>query len=222
MRSVGARHPAQKAVARPCWAGRYIPSVSDHERLLLKYRERVAGYTDVTDDFHERWLTWCRQVLTYGGHLVVHHLRPESDVDDLLTRAAVHGPKVRLVGGGRNCHANVAKLWIDGDIEAIGTGYALSDDGLWRQHSWGLDEDATVVETKFPCERYVGITLPPGESTVGFALNNYADDIREVLRQRSGRANDIVQVLAAIRHRRAHSERDERGGSGPPPAQTSE
>jgi hypothetical protein len=35
-----------------------------------------------------------------------------------------------------SCHWNVAALWLQKreGITAVATGYALSDDGLWRQH----------------------------------------------------------------------------------------
>ncbi len=37
------------------------------------------------------------------------------------------------------CHRNVARLWTEkkkgSRLVGIGTGYALSDDGLWRRHS---------------------------------------------------------------------------------------
>lgn len=189
--------------------GYILPVVNDRERLLSIYRERVAGYTGVRGDFLDRWLGWCRRVLAYGGDLVVPHVQPESDLDALLTHGALHGPKVRLVEGGRSCHANVAKLWIDGEIKAIGTGYALTD-GLWRQHSWGLDDDTTVVETKSPCERYIGIHLPAGEPSVRFALSNYAGDIRRVLEQRTDRANEIVRVLRATHDARPVAQGAER------------
>jgi hypothetical protein len=107
---------------------------------------------------------------------------------------------------GGDCHANVAKLWIGGGIDAVGIGYALHD-GLWRQHSWGARQNGTVLETKWPCERYVGLRLSPGEPTVRFALSNYDGDIRAVLKAGNGRASDIVRVLRAVRDRRVESER---------------
>jgi hypothetical protein len=182
---------------------------SERDRLLLLYRARVAGYADVSDDFRDQWLAWCRMVLAHGGDLVVPPLHPEPDLDQLLAAGTLYGPRVSALELGGDCHANVAKLWIDGRIDAVGTGYALYE-GLWRQHSWGVDQDGTVLETKWLCERYVGLTLPSGEPTVRFALSNYEDDIREVLKGGTGRANEIVRVLRAVRNRRAESEaRDE-------------
>jgi hypothetical protein len=190
-----------------CQRGGYgLPVSNERDRLLLLYRERVAGYADVSDDFRDRWLAWCRAVLAHGGDLVVPPLHPEPDLDRLLAAGALQGPRVRALELGGDCHANVARLWIDGGVDAAGTGYALHD-GLWRQHSWGVDHDGTVLETKSLCERYVGLTLPPGEPTVRFALSNHEDDIRKVLKDGTGRANEIIRVLRAVRNRRAESER---------------
>lgn len=105
-----------------------------------------------------------------------------------------------LIWGG-DCHANVAGLWIDGAVAAVGTGYALFD-GLWRQHSWGMHADGTVQETKWPCERYYGVNLPEGESTVRFVLNSYDGDMKAMLRAGGGRVGEIVRVLQAVRQRR--------------------
>jgi hypothetical protein len=42
----------------------------------------------------------------------------------------------------------------------IATGYTLSADGLWRQHSWGLDAgDGRVLETTERRVRYRGYVL---------------------------------------------------------------
>jgi hypothetical protein len=60
----------------------------------------------------------------------------------------------------------VARLWIDGEIEAIGTGYSFFE-GLWRQHSWGVRADGMLQETKWPYERYFGVILPSGRRRRG-------------------------------------------------------
>jgi hypothetical protein len=175
--------------------------VADRDRLLQFYRERVAGY-DVDDGFHVRWSAWCRSVLSHGGELVVPPGTPEPDLDLLLASARVFAPPVAVADLGGDCHANVAKLWLDGEIAAVGTGYALSED-LWRQHSWGVDADGGIMETKVGCERYYGVTLPPGEPTVLFALNGFDGDVKARLRAGGGRTGEIIRVLRAGRQRRS-------------------
>jgi hypothetical protein len=44
------------------------------------------------------------------------------------------------------CHDNCELLFAKNRISTIYVGYALSEDGLWRYHSWGVNEDK-IVET---------------------------------------------------------------------------
>lgn len=46
-----------------------------------------------------------------------------------------------------HCHDNSLKLLCRGKVVEMRSGYALSDDGLWRHHSWGVEEDGSLVET---------------------------------------------------------------------------
>lgn len=89
-------------------------------------------------------------------------------------------------------------LWIDGEIASIGTGYALSDDGLWRQHSWGLEADGVVVETTFERRSYVGIVLPARAPSMQFAGSNASDHLRAVLKQRGPRAKELVGMIREL------------------------
>lgn len=45
------------------------------------------------------------------------------------------------------CHDNVEQLYDECQIEESYEGYALSRDGLWRHHSWGVDGEGKIVET---------------------------------------------------------------------------
>lgn len=70
------------------------------------------------------------------------------------------------------CHENVSWLWTaqKREIVAIGTGYALSGDGLWRQHSWGIRRQ-DLLETTTRREKYYGILLQ-GALADSFAESN--------------------------------------------------
>jgi hypothetical protein len=72
----------------------------------------------------------------------------------------MHGPVKLRVMERCACHLNSSRLWLERKlgVVAIGTGFALSDDGLWRRHSWGIGRDC-LVETTCPRERYFGIAL---------------------------------------------------------------
>jgi hypothetical protein len=178
----------------------------EREHLLTLYRNRVTAYTGVGLDYGQRWRSWCGVLLSRGGSLVVPPGVAESDLDELLARAAVHGPTVRVRPGDvGECHRNVATLWIDGVIESIGTGYALSDDGLWRQHSWGVDPDGVVVETTDQRRVYVGIILPSRAPSMQFAGSNAQEHLKTVLQRRDERAWELIgmirELAALTRHR---------------------
>ena len=164
------------------------------------YRRRVDAYVDVDAEFGNRWRAWCRRLLAEGGRLVVPPRDPEPDLDELLASARVFGSAHESVAGQDNdCHANVAGLWVRGQVAAIGTGYALSEDGLWRQHSWGLRESGVVVETTYQRVRYVGIQVPAGPLSLLFALNNEAAQVKAVLAEGGQRAAEIIAILRAAR-----------------------
>jgi hypothetical protein len=63
------------------------------------------------------------------------------------------------------CHQNIAAIWKfqRPRIVSIATGYALSEDGLWRQHSWGILREG-LLETTAERRRYFGILLSGSEA----------------------------------------------------------
>jgi hypothetical protein len=85
------------------------------------------------------------------------------------------GPlQIKIMSKSR-CHENVARVWTRKrhGVLGIGTGYALSDDGLWRQHSWGVRREG-VLETTVPRTKYFGLLLQEEEAD-GFADANLAE-----------------------------------------------
>lgn len=170
-------------------------SAEEHARLLAAYEQRVVSMVGVPEDYPQRWRAWCRAVLWHGGELVVPPRIPEVHLDQLLQSAELATEPVRsAVGEHRACHANVARLWIDGDVESIGTGYALSDDGLWRQHSWGLDPDATIVETTDGRVAYIGVRLDDLRS-LEFAMGNDEEHMKSALRSGSDRGRQLRAMV---------------------------
>lgn len=69
-----------------------------------------------------------------------------------------------------HCHSNSLRLWASNRSKyAVATGYALSHDGMWRQHSWGLIGETgckggRVVETTERRVLYFGFTMTPVEA----------------------------------------------------------
>jgi hypothetical protein len=109
----------------------------------------------------------------FGGEFLVAPWRPDNDIPALLQRGFLTFGPVRMhVMNRSSCHQNVAAVWQKREhgIVAIATGYALSEDGLWRQHSWGILRDAILETTEKRC-KYFGIVLQ-GKSADNFAAAN--------------------------------------------------
>lgn len=172
-------------------------SMEEKERLRRMYEARVRSYPDAPEGYAEAWEGWCRMLLTQGGDLVVPHLSPEENLEELLRGAETLGRNVEWrEGAPSRCHENAAHLWIRGEVEGIGTGYALSDDGLWRQHTWGVTGE-TVTETTAPRERYVGVRLE-GVDALKFAARNAPTHLEAELlsgRQRGAELQALLREL---------------------------
>ena len=129
--------------------------MSQKDFLEKKRREHLKTYPEFTK--------LEQKLLSLGGDMVVP--RREPDQDKILSWGRLWNGAVKVVKGlPRNCHENVAKLWRKHPRRYhIATGWALSEDGLWRQHSWIIHGD-TVVETTIPMEKYFGFVLTPLEA----------------------------------------------------------
>jgi hypothetical protein len=112
-------------------------------------------------------------LLRLGGDFLVAPPRPDQDVPLLLEQGFLTSGPTRLkVMKSSSCHQNVASIWTKRKFGIVGiaTGYALSDDGLWRQHTWGILRDG-VLETTEPRLKYFGIVLQ-GDRADFFAASN--------------------------------------------------
>ena len=139
-----------------------LDTVTDEQKTM--FAERVAKHDSETPGYGEQWQAWRETLIAAGGQEACPPLSPEEDLPLLLTRSQYWpGKGARKVKGAPSqCHWNVATLYDDAAIDSIVTGYALSDDGLWRQHSWGL-KDGRIVETTTRRDAYVGYVLTEDE-----------------------------------------------------------
>lgn len=118
---------------------------------------------------HDKGLSMLRDMLLeIGGEEVC--LEFEPDLERLLKRGRTwqRTNKIKMMRGEPcHCHSNSAHLWKDnkGKI-AIIVGWGLSDDGIWRQHTFcWRHETQQVVETTTRRIAYFGTMLTEREAT---------------------------------------------------------
>ena len=72
-----------------------------------------------------------------------------------------------------NCRSNSALLWAENkDHSVIVTGWAMSDDGVWRQHSWVRHlGTGKIYETTEKRLLYYGFDLMPDEAELFYEEN---------------------------------------------------
>lgn len=106
-----------------------------------------------------------QKLLAFAGEVVC--FPPcEEDLDNILSYGQFWvGGNAKLMRGEQSqCHANSANLWEQNkDATRICTGYALSEDGMWRQHSWLVWHKARsnqIVETTVKRIAYYGFVMP--------------------------------------------------------------
>lgn len=116
-------------------------------------------------------------LLGFGGNSVCFVVRDE-DLEKILDRGILwDGADAEMMPGRPSqCHMNSAYCWdANRDKVTIATGYALSSDGMWRQHSWciAFDEDECpyIVETTEPRVAYYGFPMTYSECEIFFYEN---------------------------------------------------
>lgn len=100
----------------------------------------------------------------------------DEDAPKILKRGQFfYGSSYMRKGQDCQCHYNSARLWYKNkDRCFIATGYALSEDGLWRCHSWVVQPMARTVrvwETTVKRVAYFGVVLT-SEECEDFVENN--------------------------------------------------
>lgn len=97
----------------------------------------------------------------------------DYDIEAILGRARFFlGKDVLLADGAENqCHVNSALLWAGDRLHIqIVTGYALSKDGVWRQHSWCYN-GSNIIETTVKRLLYFGFNLTDEEAACFYVAN---------------------------------------------------
>jgi len=103
-----------------------------------------------------------KKLLSIGGEEIVP--REEPDLSKIIKRGKLFKGKVKLTKLRMiSCHTNAAELYATKGYKIV-TGWALSNDGLWRQHSWCIDSKNNIVETTKNRKKYFGVVLMQEEA----------------------------------------------------------
>ncbi len=108
------------------------------------------------------------RLLGFGGNIACMDLFDE-DLEKIMERGQFwYGEHTRMKKGlPSQCHRNSAYLWdANRGICQIATGYALSEDGCWRQHSWVVQPLTTkyrIWETTVKRIAYFGFVMDDEE-----------------------------------------------------------
>lgn len=105
---------------------------------------------------------------THAGPWSTTQVIAKPAVDYLINQGELWVDPVFWEMERTRCHDNVACLYEDGMVDDVYTGLALTEDGMWRSHSWGMrlvpdENDEPVwelVETTEPRLMYFGVPDP--------------------------------------------------------------
>jgi hypothetical protein len=139
--------------------------MTDMAGRLALFADRVARQDRELPGYADAWQEMTGMILASGGTAVVPPMAPDAMVHLLIKHGAIRVPsRVKFQRGERGgCHVNSARIflglkWKQAKADGIGTGYALSPDGLWREHSWAMAGDV-IIETTVLREKYWGVIL---------------------------------------------------------------
>jgi hypothetical protein len=128
------------------------------------------GFTLEKPHEDERHEILKKKLLSYKGWAVC--IYNEEDLEKLLSdRSKLYfAAHLRMKAGlPSQCHFNTCRNHEDYGYK-ICTGYALTRDGMWRQHSWGLD-GRNIIETTTRRILYYGFEMTDTE-TKEFCYDN--------------------------------------------------
>lgn len=163
--------------------------------------ERAEFLRKKSEELPEHLRPLEKKLLSLGGSFAL--IKPnEKDHEKILSRGERRPGKGKHVyfldGEPSRCHETAAEeaakdpAWL-----GIATGYALSQDGVWRQHSWGhWHKTRNIVESTEERVLYFGFVLRD-EEALGFIFSNVRD--QAIL---GGYLRKIVEVSDAIHERR--------------------
>ena len=150
---------------------------ADCKENMFWFQDTFEEMKEMHPSMDNRLFNLRQKLLTFAGEAVCFPPY-EEDLDNILNYGQFWvGSNAKLMRGEPSqCHANSANLWEQNkDATRICTGYALSEDGMWRQHSWIVWHKARsnqIVETTAKRIAYYGFVMPY-DMCQQFADENY-------------------------------------------------
>ena len=149
-----------------------VKTVKIDSRRYSILKER--GYTKDSINRNGEYEELKNRLLNIGGEAVVF-FDEDIDKDKIITRGEsfIH-PQIKIMRGAiSHCHSNSSEIWSKKQKSRnLYTGYALSIDGIWRQHSWVM-EGLILIETTIAREAYYGFRMERYEAEF-FCMSNSA------------------------------------------------
>jgi len=132
----------------------------------------------------------------------------DPDLEAILKKGREFGRTKAVIRGEGNrpnrCHQNTSQMYWrtkaggwDGPAYLPATGYALGDDGIWRQHSWLVDERGDPVDTTFRWDAYFGVVFKGGAAD-RWAKKNLREALKEGLAEGASPARKIAALQAEM------------------------
>lgn len=132
------------------------------------YQKHPVGSTPKEQAAMDKMIKLRDRLLTFGGNIVCMELT-DMHYDAIMERGQYfYGEGIRHTNGfPSRCHYNACAFWAKHQTSMrIATGYALSKDGCWRQHSWLVEPLKTkyrIWETTENRIAYFGVILTQEE-----------------------------------------------------------
>jgi hypothetical protein len=153
------------------------PLDKDWQENINRDKWWASGYTGAETGMPDD-MALIKKLLSFGGYEACVDYQ-EPDAKAILERGQLwYGDRVDMMPGQPSqCHLNSSYLWQANKDQfevAIATGYALTSDGMWRQHSWVMlrrYRSVRVIETTTQRIAYFGFVMTM-EQAEKFCLYN--------------------------------------------------
>jgi hypothetical protein len=127
--------------------------------LVFKKKKDVRGEVK-NIQLPETLVNLCWKLLSLGGKSICIFgvSKNYAEEQKLIDQGSVIDSEVLFSKGEpNNCHENATRLTDKYPNITHYLGYGLSDDGMWRMHSWGVLDTGEIIETTVARDVYYGI-----------------------------------------------------------------